>query len=72
MCKTQTKLDRPTANVINEVEVLQNKINLDKIEICLIIVTILLGLNFVLKVYSMHTRRLRKRYSSRANELDKI
>ena len=72
MCQTKTKLERPTANVINEVEVLQNKINLNKIEICLIVITILIGLNFVLKVYSMHTRRLKKRYSSRANELDKI
>ena len=35
-------------------------------------ITILIGLNFVLKIYNMHTRILRKRYSSRAKELDKI
>lgn len=72
MCQSQTKLDRPTANVINEVEVLQDKINLNKIEICIIIITIIIGLNFLLRLYSMHSRRLKKRYSSRATELDKI
>ena len=61
MFQTQAQLEKPAANVVNEVEVLQIKINLDKIEICLTIITILIGLNFV-----------RKRYSSRANELDKI
>ena len=70
MC--QSKLNRPTANVINEIEVGQEKINLNKIEICLLIITILIGLNFVLRIYNMHTRRLRKRYISRANDLDKV
>ena len=70
MC--QSKLNRPTANVINEIEVGQEKINLNKIEICLLIITILIGLNFVLKIYNMHTRRLRKIYLSRANDVDKV
>lgn len=72
MGQSQTKLDKPAANVINEVEISQDKLNLNKIEICLLIITILLGISFALKIYSMHTRRLRKRYSSRANELNTI
>lgn len=72
MCKTQTKLDRPTANVINEVEILQDKINLNRIEICLIIITVLIGLNFLLRIYTLHNKRLKKKYLSKANDLDKI
>lgn len=71
MGKEQSKIVKPNANVVNTVEVTEN-INLKQIEICLIIITILLGLQFIYQIYAIHHKNLKKKYVSRANDLDKI
>lgn len=68
----ESKIDNPTANVINEVEVMENRVDLHTIELCLIIMTILIALNSILKAYAFHNKRLKKKYISRANDLDKV
>lgn len=72
MGQRSTKIDRANANVINEIEVGHNEVNLETIEVCLVIITILAILNVGLSIYSMHNRKLKKKYMSRANNLDKI
>lgn len=67
-----SKLERPNANVINEVNVAEDPVNLSQIKICLTILTILACLSFALKLYSMHNRILKKKYLSQGNSPDKI
>lgn len=72
MGKQQSKLVRPNANVINEVKVVERELSLFQIEICLILITIFLGLSFALKIYSMHNKILKKKYILRANSMDRV
>lgn len=67
-----SKITRPTANVVNEVTVIPEGDKLYLIELCLIILTIVTCMSFGLHIYSMHNKILKKRYLSRANNLDKI
>lgn len=68
----KSKIVNPTANVINEVEVGTNVPDLMLIETLLIVIAVISTLNFVFKVYAMHSRKLKKKYQSRATDLDKI
>lgn len=72
MGKPLSKIENPSANVVNEVEVVQGNVNLELIEFCLIIITLLISLNSVLRVYALHNNRLKKKYTSRANDLDRV
>lgn len=72
MGQKSSKIENPNANVINEIEVGQGTVNLERIEICLMIIAILTILDFALRIYSIHNRKLKKKYMSRANDLDKI
>lgn len=69
MGKTLSKVDKPNANVVNEVVV---NTGLNLVEICLIIITVITLLILALKLYAMHNKKLKKKYMSRSNELDKI
>lgn len=68
----KSKIVNPTANVINEVEVGTHIPDLVLIETLLIVITVILTLNFVFKIYAMHSRKLKKKYQSKATDLDKI
>lgn len=72
MGKPQSKVVNPNANVVNEVVVENNTPDLDTIELYLLLITIILSINFALGIYAMHYKRLKKKYYSRANDLDKI
>lgn len=72
MGKTESKLEKPNANVINEVEIKEDKINIQTIEICMVIITIVSLMNLVIHLYALHNKKLKKKYLSMANQLDKI
>lgn len=60
-----------TANVINKVDVTSP--DLEVITILLFIIVALLAANICFKLYRMHNRCLKKKYTaSRGNDLDKI
>ena len=70
MGKQQSKVENPSANVINEVEIMQEN-NLYFIEICLALITILVILDSILRIISFHNKRLKKKYTNRISELDR-
>lgn len=72
MGKHQSKIKDANANVINEVDIENNSTDLSKIEICLYILTILIGLKFVLQLYKINHKNLKKKYLSRSNDLDRV
>lgn len=72
MGEQQSKVVKPNANVVNEVVVENNTPELDTIKLYLLLITIILSINFALGIYAMHNKRLKKKYYSRANDLDKI
>lgn len=59
-----------TANVINKVEV--NNADLKLITILIAIIFIIIIGHLIYKLYKLHNRCIKKRYQSRANDLDKI
>lgn len=71
MGQKQSRIDNPNTNLWNEIDINEGT-NLQTIEICLIIITTLVGLNFVLTIYKIHTKKLKKKYYSRAHDLDKV
>lgn len=68
----KSKIERPNANVVNNVEIIDHTNQLDSLWFLLLISTILSAVSLLIKIYLLHKRSLRKRYASRANELDKI
>lgn len=73
MGKPNSKVENPNANVVNEVLVENdNKPELDTIKLYLLLITIILSINFALGLYAMHNKKLKKKYYSKANDLDKI
>lgn len=72
MCKSQTTFDRPKANVVNEVKITEEHPNLGTIEIYLLIITIVIVINFLIRMYQMHKKNIKKQYLSKANESNTI
>lgn len=72
MGKQQSKIVNPNANVINNVEIVDHTAQIDSLWYLLLILIVLCAVNLLLKVYLLHKRSIKKRYMSRANELDKI
>lgn len=72
MGKEQSKFVRPNANVVNEVKVVEHQIDLFKIELYLILITAFVCLNFALKIYSIHNKILKKKYMSKASNLERV
>lgn len=73
MGQPESKVVKPNANVVNEVIVENNySKDLDAIKLYLLLISIVLSTNFILSIYAMHNKKLKKKYSSRANDLDKI
>lgn len=74
MGKPNSKLENPNANVINEVEIEQDRSpDQSTIQLYLLIITVCVCLNFFLKVYSLHNKRLKKKYTVNSNNSsDKI
>lgn len=69
---TESKINHPNANVINEVKIAYREMDLRKIEFCLYIIVVLIGLRTILHIYAMHHKTLKKKYISRANDLDRV
>lgn len=73
MGNRETKIVDPKANVINEVIVEQKNNNgIDQIKLYLLIITVILGIELVLKLYKMHNKRIKKRYIGQINEVERI
>lgn len=68
----KSKIEKPNANVINNLEIIDHTTQLDSIWYLLLIITVISVANLSIRIYLLHKRSLRKRYISRANELDKI
>lgn len=72
MGRPHSKVENPNANVVNEVIIDNDMTDLYEIKIYILLVAIIAILNLALKVYAMHNKRLKKKYVSRATDLDKI
>ena len=72
MGKTQSKIDKATANVINEIEMTTQNSSSDTY---LIIIIVILSAQLATTLYQLHKKSIRKNYAlaaSVANQLDKI
>lgn len=72
MGQPESKLEKPNANVITNVEVVDHTARIDSLWFLLLCITVMTGANLTLKLYLLHKRSLRKKYASRADNLDKI
>lgn len=74
MGKPNSKVVDPNANVVNEVVVENNNNSEDlyMIKIYTLLITIILSINFVISVYGLHNKKLKKRYMSKATDLDRV
>lgn len=71
MGKEQSKIVNPKANVVNEVEVVENNTS-GSLPFLLWIIIILLSIQIGLKVFLLHKKSLKRRYMARAMSMDKI
>lgn len=69
MGKEQSKIEKPVANVINEVEAPREINSYDKY---FIIIIILLVCHLLIKLYTWHKKTLKKQYLTRAASLAQI
>lgn len=71
---TQSKNDHPNANVINDVIVEENvKIPEDNsTKIMLFIITLILVINMIMKLYKLHNNKLKRKYLNRAASVASI
>lgn len=72
MGKTESKLEKPNANVVNNLEIIDHREQINSLWILLLILIIITAVNLIMKLYILHKRSLRKRYASRATDLDKV
>lgn len=72
MGKTQSKVEKPNANVINNVKIVDHTQEINSLWLLLLILIILSTINLLIKIYQLHKKSLKKKYSSRADNLDKI
>ena len=61
-----------TANALNVIEVMDTTPHLEAQIILLSLLVAISTLNLLIKIYLLHKRTLRKRYLSRANDLNKV
>lgn len=66
------KIEKPNANVVNNVEIIDHTTQLDELWYLLLINTVVSAASLLIKTYLLHETSPRKRYISRANESDKI
>lgn len=71
MGNTKSQIDKANANVINEIEVGET-IDLSRIEKYLAVIVVVMLLNLAVHIYGIHRRRLKKRYLSRATDLNRV
>lgn len=72
MGKTESKIENPNANVVNKVEIVDHSKEINSLWVLTLILVIIAATNLLLKIYIFHKRSLRKKYTSRANDLDKV
>jgi len=70
MLDHESKVADSTANVINNVETVS--VDLKVITVMLIIIVVLLLANVLTKLYKLHNKCIKKRYASRAGNLEMI
>lgn len=68
----ESKIEKPNANVINNLEIIDHTDQLNSIRYLLLAITVISIADLSIRIYQLHKKSLRKRYLSRANELDKI
>jgi len=61
-----------TANVVNNVKIIDHTDDINALWILLLIITIVLLLQFLLTIYVKHNKIIKRRYINRANRLDQI
>ena len=61
-----------TANVVNNVKIIDHTDDINALWILLLIITIVLLLQFLLTIYVKHNQIIKRRYINRANRLDQI
>lgn len=69
---SESKIEDPNANVVNNIEIVDHTQHLNAIWYLVLITLIISSLNLFLALYKLHKRSLRKKYMSRANDLQKI
>lgn len=70
---SKSKVDRSNANVINDITVDEKlTVNTSTIEVLLVVICVLLIIQILMRVYKMHTHKLRKKYLTRAASLNAI
>lgn len=72
MGKPQSKIEKPNANVVNNVEIIDHKDEINSLWTLTLILIIIAAVNLLLKIYVLHKRSIKKKYISRANDLDKV
>lgn len=72
MGKEQSKIANPKANVINEVVVEQKDNGFEQIKLYLLIIAAVAVIELALKLYGMHNKRIKKRYTGQVNEIERI
>lgn len=72
MGNKESKIRDLNANVINNIEVIDHTSHLNAIWDLVLATLIMSSIHLVITLYLLHKRTLRKRYSSRADNLDKI
>ena len=66
-----SKVEKPVANVVNKVEI-EEQNGITFIECLMLIITVILTLQFILKLYSIHKKTLKKKYMSRAMSIPQL
>lgn len=70
---SKSKVDRSNANVINDITVDEKlTVNTSTIEVLLVVICVLLIIQILMRVYKMHTHKLRKKYLTIAASLNAI
>lgn len=72
MGNKESKIKNPNANVVNNIEVKDHTEHLNSIW-CLLLTTLIINiLHFLIAIYKIHKRSLKKKYISRADDSNKI
>lgn len=71
MGKEQSKIENPKANVVNEVDIIENKES-TSVPYLLWIIISLLVMQVAIKIFLLHKKSLKRKYMTRAASLAQI
>lgn len=72
MGKPNSKIEKPNANVVNNLEIIDHTEQIDSLWTLFLIAIIISTVDLLLKFYLLHKKSLKRKYVSRANDLDKV